>query len=92
MQNDLLALGFITAKSDGLLFRVESGTSSDYLQLETVKSEGRLYLLRPVYKLTYSVIYVSFNKHKSDLPACKATTFYSRENTLGSLFRLSFVL
>lgn len=37
MQNDLLALGFITTKSNGLLFRVESATSSDYLQLEVVQ-------------------------------------------------------
>lgn len=37
MQNDLLALGFITSKPSGVLFRVESGTSSDYLQLEMVK-------------------------------------------------------
>jgi len=36
MQNDLLALGFITSKSSGVLFRVESGTSGDYLQLEMV--------------------------------------------------------
>ncbi|KAL4134816.1 hypothetical protein QTP88_006525 [Uroleucon formosanum] len=36
MQNDLLALGFITSKSNGVLFRVESGTSGDYLQLEMV--------------------------------------------------------
>lgn len=36
MQNDLLALGFITSKSSGVLFRVESATSGDYLQLEMV--------------------------------------------------------
>lgn len=38
MQNDLLALGFITSKSSGVLFRVESSTSGDYLQLEMVNN------------------------------------------------------
>jgi len=38
MQNDLLALGFITSKSSGVLFRVESSTSGDYLQLEMVSN------------------------------------------------------
>lgn len=37
MNNDLLALGFITTKSNGVLFRVESASSSDYLQLEMVR-------------------------------------------------------
>ncbi|VVC42463.1 Concanavalin A-like lectin/glucanase domain,EGF-like domain,Laminin G domain [Cinara cedri] len=36
MQNDKLALGFITSKPNGVLFRVESRTSGDFLQLEVI--------------------------------------------------------
>jgi hypothetical protein len=47
MQNDLLAMGFITSKDNGILFRVESSTSSDYLQLEMViKNTRRLKIFR----------------------------------------------
>ena len=36
MKTDVLALGFITDKDDAVLFRVDSGTSQDYLELEIV--------------------------------------------------------
>ncbi len=38
MKSDLLALGFVTDKDDAVLFRVDSGTSNDYLELEIVSS------------------------------------------------------
>lgn len=37
MKTDVLALGFITDKDDAVLFRVDSGTSQDYLELEIVR-------------------------------------------------------
>lgn len=43
MNTDLLALGFITSKSNGLLFHVDSGTSSDYLQLKMVINSHLIY-------------------------------------------------
>jgi hypothetical protein len=36
MKSDMLALGFITTKEDAVLFRVDSGTSNDYMELEIV--------------------------------------------------------
>ncbi|XP_050438780.1 neurexin-1a isoform X2 [Adelges cooleyi] len=36
MQNDKLAFGIITSKLNGVMFRVDSGTSSDYLQVEMI--------------------------------------------------------
>lgn len=36
MKSDLLALGFVTDKDDAVLFRVDSGSSNDYLELEIV--------------------------------------------------------
>jgi hypothetical protein len=36
MKSDMLALGFITSKEDAVLFRVDSGTSNDYMELEIV--------------------------------------------------------
>lgn len=43
MNNDLLALGFISSKSNCLLFHVDSGTSSDYLQLKMVINSHLVY-------------------------------------------------
>jgi len=37
MKSDMLALGFITNKEDAVLFRVDSGTSNDYMELEIVR-------------------------------------------------------
>ncbi|UXI16541.1 neuronal PAS domain-containing protein 4 [Sarcoptes scabiei] len=36
-RNDLLILGFITNKKNGILVRIDSGTTSDYLQLEIIE-------------------------------------------------------
>lgn len=36
VQDDFIALGFITAKSDAVLLRIISGTSNDYIELEIV--------------------------------------------------------
>lgn len=41
MKSDVLALGFITDKDDAVLFRVDSGTSQDYLELEIVSTMVR---------------------------------------------------
>lgn len=38
MKSDMLALGFITSKEDAVLFRVDSGTSNDYMELEIVSA------------------------------------------------------
>ncbi|XP_065225027.1 neurexin 1 isoform X2 [Planococcus citri] len=43
MKTDVLALGFITDKDDAVLFRVDSGTSQDYLELEIV--EGNIFMV-----------------------------------------------
>jgi hypothetical protein len=39
MKSDMLALGFITSKEDAVLFRVDSGTSNDYMELEIVSAQ-----------------------------------------------------
>lgn len=36
MQEDTIAIGFITSKSDAVLLRLISGTSNDYIELEIV--------------------------------------------------------
>lgn len=37
-EEDSLALGFITTKSDAVLLRIESATTQDYMELEIVIS------------------------------------------------------
>lgn len=36
MQEDTIALGFITTKADAVLLRIVSGTSNDYIEMEIV--------------------------------------------------------
>ncbi|KAF6200207.1 hypothetical protein GE061_006510 [Apolygus lucorum] len=43
MKSDVLALGFITDQDDAVLFRVDSGTSNDYMELEIV--EGNIFMV-----------------------------------------------
>lgn len=35
-EEDAIALGFITTKSDAVLLRIESSTTQDYMELEIV--------------------------------------------------------
>jgi len=37
-KSDVIALGFITSKEDAVLLRIDSGTSSDYMELELVST------------------------------------------------------
>ncbi|XP_045465239.1 neurexin-1 isoform X1 [Harmonia axyridis] len=43
MQEDSIAVGFMTTKSDAVLLRVVSGTSSDYIEIEIV--EGNVFVV-----------------------------------------------
>ncbi|XP_065332966.1 neurexin 1 isoform X3 [Cloeon dipterum] len=43
MRSDVLAMGFITTKEDAVLFRVDSGSSNDYMELEIV--EGNVFMV-----------------------------------------------
>ncbi|XP_025837261.1 neurexin-3-like [Agrilus planipennis] len=43
MQDDAIALGFITSKSDAVLLRLVSGTSTDYIELEIV--DGNVFMV-----------------------------------------------
>lgn len=36
MQEDIIAVGFITTKSDAVLLRIISGSSNDYIEMEIV--------------------------------------------------------
>lgn len=36
MQEDVIAIGFITTKADAVLLRIVSGTSNDYIEMEIV--------------------------------------------------------
>lgn len=36
-EDDAIALGFITTKSDAVLLRIESSTTQDYMELEIVR-------------------------------------------------------
>lgn len=42
-EEDSIALGFITTKSDAVLLRVESATTQDYMELEIV--EGNIFMV-----------------------------------------------
>lgn len=44
VQDDFIALGFITAKSDAVLLRIMSGTSNDYIELEIVSTINSTYI------------------------------------------------
>lgn len=47
MKSDVIALGFITSKEDAVLLRINSGTSSDYMELELVSTlPDRFYLVQ----------------------------------------------
>lgn len=41
-EEDVLALGFITMKSDAVLLRIESSTTQDYMELEIVNTEAKI--------------------------------------------------
>ncbi|KAB0804576.1 hypothetical protein PPYR_01546 [Photinus pyralis] len=43
MQDDIIALGFITSKADTVIMRIISGTSNDYIELEVV--EGNVFMV-----------------------------------------------
>ncbi|XP_064212008.1 neurexin 1 [Tribolium castaneum] len=43
MQEDTIALGFITTKADAVLLRIVSGTSNDYIEMEIV--EGNIFVV-----------------------------------------------
>lgn len=45
MEEDTIAMGFITSKSDAVLLRIISGTSNDYIELEIVSNFVRTLLL-----------------------------------------------
>lgn len=53
-EEDSIALGFITTKSDAVLLRIESSTTQDYMELEIV-----IYFL-------ISIHFFSNTKHKHD--------------------------
>lgn len=38
-EEDAIALGFITTKSDAVLLRIESSTTQDYMELEIVSEQ-----------------------------------------------------
>lgn len=37
-EQDLVALGFVTSRSDAVLLRVESATTQDYMEMEIVST------------------------------------------------------
>ncbi|CAH1365278.1 unnamed protein product [Tenebrio molitor] len=43
MQEDVIAIGFITTKADAVLLRIVSGTSNDYIEMEIV--EGNIFVV-----------------------------------------------
>lgn len=40
-EEDSIAIGFITMKSDAVLLRIESSTSQDYMELEIVMEQSK---------------------------------------------------
>lgn len=53
MQEDTIAIGFITTKSDAVLLRIVSGTSNDYIEMYIVRT-GRIILCSVVVIFIFS--------------------------------------
>lgn len=54
-EEDSIALGFITTKSDAVLLRIESSTTQDYMELEIVINVITLYACTCTYKHTHTL-------------------------------------